>query len=354
MEEAAKFDDDAFSKRSSRSRIAGGTHLYKNLITLAGLACCASGLAQIDLNRVVATVNGEEIRATEYYRRLETLDLRDAFRRFGERMLDFPLGFIALDQLINERVLFQLAKQKGSYPTDVEVRAEQDRIVRVNEKLLENWANSGRTPEELTYRVRYELTNFKLLTHGINLTDLEIEKHYKDNPTLFTIPKKYKLRLILVTDPAKKAVVDAELASGKPFAEVAKAHSEDVSKLTGGDYGEVAITALPELYGKPISETKIGSATPWIDGTDPARYQSVKFLVEGATPESLRPLDANLKQELRRQLMMDRGRAKNDLSKELNTALANAKIVILQKEYAEPYKKMLESLKQSLGGTTQR
>jgi hypothetical protein len=47
--------------------------------------------------------------------------------------------------------------------------------------------------------------------------------------------------------------------------------------------------------------------------------------------------------------MLDRGRVKTDLTKELNAKLVASTIQILQKEFAEPYAKMLDQLKTMAG-----
>lgn len=318
------------------------------------LALSVSCVAQLDPNRVIATVNGEDIKAADYYRRLEVLNLQDAVSRFGPKV-QFPGGFIALDQLINEKILLQLAKEKGVLPSDVEVRAEIDRIKVEEPKFGEQWATAGRTDAELMYRVRYDLASFKLLSYGINVTDQELEAFYKENPNQFTTPKTYKLRVIVVTEGAKKDQVDAQLRSGKSFADVAKELSEDVSKAAGGEYGAITLSKLPEFYAKPVEATKIGNSTAWVEGKDataPNRTQYVKFFVEDITPEKLLPLDAKMRRDLRRHRMATLGGNKNDMGKEIKTALLKAKIEVFQKEYAEPYRKLIEAIREASGGAT--
>jgi parvulin-like peptidyl-prolyl isomerase len=323
----------------------GFARLSGTLIALALTAGACFSQATIDLNRVVAVINGEEIKAAEYYRRVEILDLREPYSRFKGRMLQFPAGFLALDQLIQEKILVQVAKQKGVYPSDVEVNAELDWWTQNTADLKVNWEKIGRTPQELLQRVRLDLISFKLQSFGINVTDQEVAKHYEDNPAEFTTPKLYTLRVIVLTDAAKKEKVDADLKNGKTFAEAATAYSDDITKLRGGEYGNVALSGLPEIYGKPLSTTKVGQTTDWISTGE----QSIKFFVESVTPEKLQPLDVKLKTQLRRKMMLDRGKVKNDLAKEVNRKLADAKIEIRQKEYVEPYNALIKQVKDSIG-----
>ncbi len=310
---------------------------FRLLPTLLALA--ASSFAQVDPNRLVAVVNGEEIRGAEYYRYMEYMDLKDAYQRFRNLLYNFPAGYLALDQLITEKLMLQLAKTKGAVPLEPEVDQEIGYAKEQSPKLLEEWAAKGRTPAEMRAQARYDIAVFKLQTLGITVTDQEVDKYYRDNAVQFTSPKLFKLRLIALTDVASKDKVDAELRSGKAFAEVAKQYSDDVTKLAGGEYGTVPLTSMPEALSKPISDTKIGQSTAW------AEFQGkhVKFFLEDVLPEKLQPMTPTLRRQIRRKLMLDRGKVKIDLAKELSAARVKAKVDIKQKEFAEIYKKLMET-----------
>ena len=77
------------------------------------------GWSQVDPARVVAVINGEEIKGAEYYRRMEYLP--GAGKMLGDRFAEFPPGFMAIEQIITERLVYQLAKQKHCLPTDAEI-----------------------------------------------------------------------------------------------------------------------------------------------------------------------------------------------------------------------------------------
>lgn len=311
------------------------------LCALAASFVVGSALAQIDPNATVVTINGEAVKGGEYFRRMEMLP--NVSRRVGANTLNFPPGFLTIELLITEKLVFQLAKQKGVLPSDAEVTAELNSILTENKTFLNDALLAGQTKEDVEHQIRYQLAQFKIATFGINLTDQEIDTFYRENPQIFTIPKRAKLSIIAVTDEATKSKVDGELQSGKKFADVAGKYSEDVSKASGGDFGTVPIAGLPENARNAINATKIGQVTPWI--VTPASTTQVKFMLHDVMPEEKTPLDAKARKQIRRQLMLQKGQQKNDVAKEMADMRAKASIDIANKAYADMYKKFIEEMK---------
>lgn len=292
----------------------------KSLVVLAAAALACLAAAQTPFDKTVVVVNGEEIKAGKYYKRMEVLP---GVGRMSEgRFMQAAPGFLTLQQMINETLMLQLAKKKGVAPTDAQVNAEVKERLADNPKLLEAFAAAGMAEEDLRYDVRVQLAQFNVQTMGINIADLEVEKFYKENPTIFTTPKRYKLRVIAVASDEKKASVDAALKAGKAFADVAKEFSEDLSKATGGDVGEVAVTQLAEAVKTAIEGAGKGKATDWIK----ADNSSIRFFVEDVLPEKVQPYDEKLKRDLRKRLMMDRGGVRNNVAEMMKQMAAEAKI----------------------------
>ncbi|MCC6685522.1 MAG: peptidyl-prolyl cis-trans isomerase [Fimbriimonadaceae bacterium] len=296
---------------------------FRTLVITVCLAVSALASAQSDPTKPIATVNGETIGGMEYFRRMEFLP--GFGKMVGARFIESWPGYLALQQLINERLMLQIAKEKNVYPKDADVTAELDLRLKNTPTLLESLAKVGITRADLERQVRVDLAEFNITTMGVNVTDQEIEQHYKDNPTRFTVPKRYKLRLIAVSED-KKAQVDSALAGGKPFADVARDMSSDPSALQGGALGEIPATAFAEVVTKLLDATKIGSTTEWIKGTS----GWFKFLLEDVKASEKIPLDANTKAQLRRSLMLDRGRVRNNLDKMMSDARKKANISVNQ------------------------
>lgn len=313
----------------------------KAIAIAAGMLMTVVATAQsIDLNQVVVTINGEKVLAGEYYRRMEFLQVNQSL---GDLAVRFTPGFLTIEQLITERLTMQLAKQKGCYPSDAEIQAEYKEATTANPELEKGWLRTGRTKDELLAQMRYELSQFKLQTFGINITDQEVEDFYKKNPTMFTIPKRVKLRMIVSSDPAVRAKVDNDLKLGKKFEDVAKQYSEDLTKSMGGDIGWQAYNALSGPVRVQLDAIKAGQATNWI----PGEKASVKFMLVEMKEQELQPYDAETKRLLRRKLMLDRGINKNKLADEMKDFRAKAKIEIVNPIFAEQY---AELLKQMLSG----
>jgi parvulin-like peptidyl-prolyl isomerase len=318
----------------------------KRYLPICALLVFAAGATaqtdpKLDPNRTILIVNGEEVKAAEYYRRMEFLP--GVGKRSGNSFAEFPPGFLTIERLITEKLVYELARNKGVYPSDLEVQNEIKSRLQEQPKLLETWKASGRSDAELNEQVRYELAQFKLQTFGITITDQEVQKHYADNPEMFTIPPQVTLRLIAVDSEVTRRSVDAELTAKKPFADVARVHSIDVSKATGGEYGTVPVTLLGPEVRAAVDKVKPGQATEWLEiRRDDGYVMYLKFLVEQLHPQRKQDLTPQLRQGIRRQLMLDRGRVRNNLENELAALRVKAKVDIRQPEFAEAYRQYLD------------
>ena len=313
----------------------------RSFLTFVVWAACVFATAQVDVNRVVMTVNGEEVKGADYYRRMEFLP--GVGKRMGAGFTEVPPGLLTIDQMVTDMLILQLAKEKGVYPSDLEVTSEMADRNRDNPDLLEIWKSSGRTEEELKNTIRIEMAQFKIVTFGITVTDQEIDRIYKERASEFLIPKQYKLSVVVVVSDADKAAVEEDLKAGKPFAEVAKARSQDVSKVSGGQYGTVPETALGTEIRTALSKTKIGETTPWLNTSANDAPAFVKFRVDDVTAEKKEELTPQLRKRIRRNRMLDLGRVKNEIGKEMGAMRRKAKIDIKQPELAKAYQKLIEA-----------
>ncbi|MBX7133849.1 MAG: peptidyl-prolyl cis-trans isomerase [Fimbriimonadaceae bacterium] len=306
------------------------------------LAATAIVAAQIDGAKAVIVVNGEEIRGNEYYRRMEFLP--GVGRMANNQFVEAPPGILTILRLIDERLLIQLAKDKGVYPSDAEVQAEIKQRTDDNPKLQEGLALLGLTREDFAYQVRLDLVDFKLRTQGITITDQEVEKFFNDNPSTFTIPKRYKLRVVAVGDLAGRTAVDADLKAGMKFEDVAKKHSVEVSRTLGGDIGLQAEDQLSGPVKAAVTAVKIGQYTDWVTGGQ----ASIRFYVENILPAEKRQLNPALRQEIRRKLMIDKGAVRNNIDKDLRELRRKAVVETKVPQFTDAVKKYMDSAR--MGG----
>lgn len=287
-------------------------------IVLAALAPMA--LAQTPMDKTLVIVNGQPIDGKTYYKRMEVMP--NVGSLVNDKFVQTTPGYLTISKLINETLMLQLAKEKGVAPTDAEVEAKVKEQSTDNPELLPSLQRIGFTLDDLKYDIRLQLAEFKLQTMGINITDQEAEKFYKEHTNLYTLPKRYVLRVIAVDTDEKKKAVDDALKTGKGFGEVARDMSMDLSKAKDGQMGEVPEQSLIGSSAAAVMSTKKGSVTDWLSNGE----VSVKFLVEDVLPEKVVPLDAALKATIRRNMMLDRGRVRNKIGDMMEDMRKRAKI----------------------------
>ena len=299
------------------------------LATLAAFSMAQDG-------SVVANVNGDEIGTAEYYHRLE-------FYRVDpdSPLKTLPVGFLTLKELITERLVFQMAKDKGVAPTQPQIDAEEKDQLAKSPTLLQEMIGQGRTEADLKQDIAYQLAQFNLRTYGVTITDQEVEQHYHDYPSMYKVSRRYKLRVIVVNDDTSAAEVDKDLSSGKAFADVAQQRSLDVSKGNGGEIGVLPASDLGTPVVSALENVKIGSTTAWVHGgaQDTVR---VKYLVEDIVPEKQLPLDADLRQQIRKTLSLDKGNVKNSVLKDLQAVTLTAKVSINRPGFQKLYDELIK------------
>lgn len=196
----------------------------------------------------------------------------------------------ALDQLIEQEVLFQEAERRKLTATPAE--AEQA-VATLKARFPKPGAFARRLErsgfDEAGYRehVRRQLSIRKLLEHETAAARLtvdaeEIRALYQSRPDLFTEPEQVQVRHVLVgTRPeagdaerrkarrAAEKVRAAALRQGADFAALARKHSQDATASAGGDLGfisrgqmvgpfEAAAFALGPGEISPVVETVFG------------------------------------------------------------------------------------------------
>ncbi|HVT14298.1 MAG TPA: peptidyl-prolyl cis-trans isomerase [Fimbriimonadaceae bacterium] len=310
------------------------------------LVCLATlGAAQVDPNRIVAVVDGQEIKGAEYYRRMEYLP--GVGTLVGNTFQQFYPGFMTLQELINEKLIFELAKSKGVMPTDAEIQDELKNRLDMDSQYEQKYLASGQTHAELLYDLKFELAQLNLLTAGITVTDQEVEQFYKDNKQMFTISPQVKLRVIAVGSAKEATAVDDEIAAGKAFTDIAKSHSIDASAPIGGDIGLRSLDEFSEEVRDVLAKTQAGQITKWFptaSGPNEFRFQVVEVI-----PEKLQPLTPQVRRQARLRMRMDRGRIRNNVKKDLNDLRKKATIDIKDKSLADAYKKFIDAYLKATG-----
>ncbi len=275
----------------------------------------------IDPNKTVATINGEPISASEYYRKMEFMSGVGTVS--NNRFAESPPAFIALERLINEKFILIVAKNKGVAPTAGEVENELKKRKAEAPEQYQKMADLGMTDAEFRAQITLELAQFNLITMGVNITDQQIQEHYNTNKFSYTTPAKVKLRVIVVDSIANREKVDVALKT-KDFSVVARESSLDLTKFDGGNLPEVDISRLPNNVLNQVQITAAGSTTAWIESGG----LFSKYKVETKTEAKQLPLDDKLKLIIKRTLMLEFGESKNNVRAMLDEIRKSAKVQI--------------------------
>lgn len=315
-------------------------------MSITAFAICTLGLLQGQGSDTVATINGEALTGPYYHRRMEYLPGLGRRTNTGQFIEIMP-AIATLDTLVTEMLILQIAKSKGLTPTETEVDQEISYRIRVNSNYVKDWQAVGRTLPEMRHMIKVERAQFKIQTDGIVVTESDVQRNYDaSKATRYTLPVRLKLRVIIVHDEEAKSLVDTGLKGGKAFEEMAKTYSTDPSKLAGGEFGTVPIDLLGDEVKAAVKPLKNGEQTGWL-GKD-ATF--AKFKVDLIYPEALIPLDVNLKEGIRREMMLIKGSGRVDIAKLVRDARLSANISIMSPEIDKAYKQFLELEKSAKNG----
>jgi hypothetical protein len=253
------------------------------------------------------------------------------------------LAFQGMRDLVNRRILLQLAKDDGVFPTDAEVKAELDFQVKRRPDFIRALQNQGLAIEDIRRDLTLDLAKERIITKGITVTTADAEKYIKENPKAFQTPPEAKLRLIVVRDESAKRQVDADLATGKPFSQVAMQYS--VAPNVRQTQGQFPITDVSRM---PKALQDIVAATPELKATDWKRdgQQWVKIFVEQKVAAKPMKIDDTLKETLRRQMAMERGSKATDLGKRLVEKLKTSTVAVTLPSLKTPWETAFKSLQE--------
>ena len=316
------------------------------LWALAGTAAAMSLLAGCGKESgSLATVAGEPITLQEFSEYLESKPTVRVIVNNGQ-VAEVPvaetLAFQAMQDLVTRKVLLQLATDEGVRPSAAQVDEEVKFKTELNPAFIKQLQARGMSMDAIRNQVELDLSQERLLTKGVSVTDEEVEKFIKENPKQFVEPATATMSWILVNDEAGRTNAQQELDRGKAFKEVAKANS--VAPGAMQNEGAFQITNIsqmsPELQAA-ISKVEPGKTTDWIKTGN----GFAKFLVNAKTAEKPLEMTAARKTYLKRQLAIQRGRQGTDLTNRVADKLRESKIEVQERTLKDLWAKFEERLK---------
>jgi foldase protein PrsA len=223
------------------------------------LAACSGG--------AVATVNGQPISRST----------------FNDRLESSPMGRTVLQQLVQETLIDQYAKNNNINITDAQIDARENQI-KANfpagswDEMLKA---RGLTEADVRAALREQLILDQALTAQVKITPAQVKDYFDKNHATFDKPEQVTARHILVPNLKLANEVEADLKAGQNFGDLAKKYSTDPgSKDKGGELGSFRRGTMVPAFDKYAFSAPIGQISPPIKS--PFGYHIIE--VESRTP----------------------------------------------------------------------
>lgn len=285
-------------------------------------------------------MNGEAISLDEYTEHMGVKQTAEVMSGRGPtevRVLG-NFGLQALQELIDQRVLLQMAKEANLLPTEAEVDAE----LKLQEALQPSYSSvlhsQGLTDKMIRNELRIGLARQHMIMNGITIQPEEVDRYIKAHQDKFMTPAKAALLVIRVKSAATKARVDAELSSGKKFDDVAReVNPAQQTQAQGAMYPISIVSQMPKNVQDAIKGTPLKATTGWVvDGAI-----SSKFYVVDKQPSVMKPPSPEARELVRRAIAMEQGALKNDFDHKfflkLRAATVNVEIPYLKEPWAKAW-----------------
>ncbi|MFN0191923.1 MAG: peptidylprolyl isomerase [Aestuariivirga sp.] len=209
-------------------------HLKSALLAGAALAVWVTAAAAQDApkeDKVIATVNGHEIRISEV--QMATDDIIGQLPDLPPK-LRFPF---VVEYLIERHMLAQLAVKEGVAETDEYKR----RLALYQAKALR------------------DAYFFQKIRPAV--TDEELKAAYEEESQKLASTERVRARHILVATEKEAESIAAKLKAGEKFEDLAKQYSLDGSKDFGGDLGYFTAPEMVAEFSKATFALKVGEMT---------------------------------------------------------------------------------------------
>jgi parvulin-like peptidyl-prolyl isomerase len=246
----------------------------RNLLVVAlcgALLIGALSVSGCSNKNVVAKVNGEAITTQALDQQLEQLKKQYPNMFTGAdgegRLLDFKQRL--LDNIINQKLVEQAAKDKGIKVSDEDVQKQIDQLkagFKDQAQFDEALKSAGMSVDGLKLQIRNQLVTQKLiesLASNAKISDADIQAYYDKNKEQFfqKAAKKASHILFKPEDKANAEKVLAEVKAGGDFAALAKKNSVDTATQSkGGDLGWPSTAYVPEFQAA-LDKLKKGQTT---------------------------------------------------------------------------------------------
>lgn len=230
---------------------------------------------------IVAVVNNELVTQFEVDQRVARA--RDDAARNGTTLPPLAeLRKLALESLLNERVIITYARDTGIKVDDQELERAVANIASMNklsveqlrQRLRDEGMDYGRFRTNLKDQILAERVREREVQQRIRITDSEVEDHLESLRAKAAAVPTLNIAQILITvpDDATPAVEGqrrdkalaalARVKGGEAFDQVSREVSEDDNRARGGEIGAKPADRLPDLFVEAVKALAVGGVTP--------------------------------------------------------------------------------------------
>jgi parvulin-like peptidyl-prolyl isomerase len=252
--------------------------LAQNPVASHGTAAAPPPAAQ-----EVVRVNGVPITAGRLDSALRRLIPFESFHRNVSADTVERLRGKALDDLIDEELRYQDGVRLRLAPSEADVDAGFKALVArygSREAFEQARRASGASTEDLRREIRHALIVRKAYDYAVTsrcqVSENEAATYYADHRERFVVPEQLHVYAITFgVDPgapvaawadakAKAEQVLGQIRNGAPFEEMARKHSTDKTRESGGDMGFVHRGSLTDEFEQALRDVKPGGISPVI------------------------------------------------------------------------------------------
>lgn len=325
------------------------------LATLAVAGCGGGG------SNVVAIVNGDPISKDEFVEgmqlksnvnvivvpsQLQAANGQIGVQQYMGAVTDGTIGFQTLKELINQRLVLQMASEQGVSPSKADVEAEIEFRKKENPNFLKQAQAAGFSLDFLRSSLMAQLAQEKIVTRGINITPADIDGYIKNNPKDFVNPESVEVIFILAKDAKDRDLVDQELKSGQNFEVVAQHYSADPNGAKNS-YHLLSPSggSLLKDYAPAVQKILQGMAEQQQSEWFPEGNQFVKFFLKKRVKETPVTIDDVIREKVRRKLAMVEGGKGIDFDTQVLNKLKESKIDVKIDAFKLPFEQYIDGLK---------
>ncbi|MCY8935032.1 peptidyl-prolyl cis-trans isomerase [Bacillus atrophaeus] len=239
--------------------------------------------------------------ATQSQEFIATIGDKSVTREDWLKKMEDEYGKSTLEDMINVRVVEQLAKKNKLKVSDSDIEREFLLIKAVNNSFYED---EHTTEKEWKDQIRYNILLEELLTKDIDISEKEMKSFYTKNKELYQFDDSYRIRHIVVKDQEEANRVLKDLKGGSSFEAVAAERSTDrYTSPYGGDLGFVteAQDSIPAAY---ITEARTLKENEW--STEPIKVSKGYAIIQLKEKLNARTFTYDeVKDQIKRQIAMD-------------------------------------------------